>query len=312
MKIVFIILYLLPICFLSLNPIIEYNWMLDDFSAMFKTAYLYYVVLFIISLFVSTKYFAITLFLVFTFFYDNIVTKNITINSSEHISHLTIYQYNTFQKDLTESIKKDLSKYNPNVLVLQEITTTAGVNAYNAFVESYPFSIGRKPIEGFPSQQLVMSKVPLKNIEIIPYHNGRFKVIKASVEMNNKNVTLYTAHTPSPKTKHNWKNRNDVLFQIRDTMLFSDDPFILVGDLNISIQNNQFERIFLPDFFNYHELPSQYSWSFINIPIISEMFFSNQIDHTISSTEIMLNSKKAIDNKGESDHRPIISSFYIK
>ncbi len=305
----------LPIFVIGFSPFFEYHWIVDNLLGLQNFLYIYFFCL--LMFFILTKerinilltVFSCFLYYVYTFVNTNPEYK---LNENKKYQVFSTIQYNMFFNQ--SSIKKINSVINdtdPDFLIFQELTTDMGVALYDKYKNTYKYSIGRKPREGFPNNQLFMSKYEILEGKIEEFENKKYRVIEANINLNGEEVFFYIMHPPSPKTKKNWENRNFLLNEANLTLLTQRNPFLLIGDLNITPNSNQFKHIFKKEFYNFNLLEKGNTWHAFNIPIVSEYILVNEIDLSLSSKNIYLVEKKHFENIKTSDHYPVFSKFKL-
>lgn len=315
---IFILFAIAPISILVINPFFEYYWFLDNLLGLVSLFYFWYFILAIFVLFKMNKnknenntphgflFFSIVLFSI-------MINEKETYKNNELTTNIfSTFQYNMFNNSETvDDALKLIHDKKPDLLVFQEISDDMGVRLFEQLKKEYPHSIGRKPTEGFPNQQLLMSKMPLTNKKIHEYSNKKHRFISANISINNQSVYIYVMHPPSPKNKINWQERNFLLKEANLSLLEQNNPFLLIGDLNITKHSNQFHHIFDNENYNFNVLESGVSWRIGNIPVLSDYILSNVIDHSFTSKNINAINKKSYSDKKGSDHYPILSYFEI-
>lgn len=303
-------LILSPALVFIFDPVIEYNWVIDNLQGLTYLFKLYYLFLFIYLLYKKEFTFILILIISYIVFISLSVNEDIKYNGILKEIEFSTFQYNMYfnEKTIDGAIKIIKSK-NPDILVFQEVTPTIGVKLHRILNNKYPYSIGRKPTEGFPSQQLFMSKFPILGSKIEEFSKRKYRFITGTLNIKNKKLFFYIMHPPSPKTKTNWEMRNKLFKMANKTLKEQHNPFILIGDLNISNSSNQFNIIFEKKYYNYNTLDKEYTWSAFCIPYIYKCIISSKIDHSITSKNIFLKSKKSYIKERHSDHLPIYSEF---
>lgn len=310
-------IYLFLICLPNFLYIFEENivfpWYLDNLQSLHNLFYYYYLFLFILLLCKKETIFLFFLLFLSIVFYFNQKNENyIKINHSNY-KEFSVLQYNMFFNDKALFDIVELAYIEePDFIILQELSVDMGVRAYKQFLSKYPYSVGLKENEKFPSQQLFMSKYPISNVQIKNFFNKKYKLIEAVVSIDNINVLIYIMHPPSPKNKKNWNIRNEFLAKVNNSLISQKLPFILIGDLNISRYSNKFSDIFKKEHYNFNFLLNDYSWRAFCISYINKCLLMSEIDHTISSKNIFLKSKKTYKHYKNSDHYPLYSEFFIK
>lgn len=308
---------LFPVILLILNPLVQYHWVLDNLLGLPSLFYLWYFFLGCFCFFAFHKkdaYKVSSALIVSLFvFYGFTLQEKETLQSSEtKFIYFSTFQYNMFQKiNAIEDAQSIIKEEKPDFLIFQEIDTKMGVTLYDTFKTEYPFSIGRRPTEGFPSQQLFMSKYPIVEQNINEYMNKKHRFISAVVSINKELVYFYIMHPPSPKKKSDWEERNVLLKEADLALMTQPNPFVLIGDLNITLTSNQFKHIFNENVYNFNPLTEGHTWRAWDIPYLSDHVLTNEIDQTLTSKNIFISEKKSYKEKKESDHFPVISKFKL-
>lgn len=305
----------LPVLIIGLSPFFEYHWVLDNLLGLHNFLYLYFFCLFLFFVFKKKNISVLlTIFscVLFYFLSDTGSHSEYKLNENKKYQIFSTFQYNMFfNQPSIKNIESIIKEKEPDFLIFQELTTEMGINLYNKYKDIYKYSIGRKPKEGFPNNQLFMSKYEILEGKIEEFENRKYRVIEASINLNGEEVFFYVMHPPSPKTKKNWENRNFLLNEANLTLLTQKNPFLLIGDLNITPNSNQFKHIFEEGFYNFNLLKKGNTWHAFNIPFVSEYLLINEIDLSLSSKNIYLIEKKNFENINTSDHYPVFSVFKL-
>jgi exonuclease III len=305
----------LPILIIGLNPFIEYHWVLDNLLGLQNFFYIYFFFLFFLFIFKKKNTnVLLTVCSCFLFYFFSGVDSHsdYKLNKNKKYQTFSTFQYNMFfNQHSIKNIESIVKKKEPDFLIFQELTIDMGVALYNKYKDVYKYSIGRKPKEGFPSNQLFMSKYEILEGKIEEFENKKYRVIEANINLNGENVFFYVMHPPSPKTKKDWENRNFLLNEANLTLLTQKNPFLLIGDLNITPNSNQFKHIFEEGFYNFNLLKKGNTWHAFDIPFVSEYLLINEIDLSLSSKNIYLVEKNNFENIKTSDHYPVFSRFKL-
>lgn len=290
----------------------HYPWYIDNLQSVPKLIYLYYFFGFIFLLYKKEAKLLIALIVFFFIFHPLHQNKNNVYKGIKENKDFSVFQYNMFfNEDALVDTVKLVYKTEPDFIVLQEVTKEIGIRAYNQFKEKYPYVVGIEPKEGFPSQQLFMSKYPILNVKIKEFSKRKYRFIEAIIKIKNKEILFYVMHPPSPKNKRDWGFRNMLLEEANNTLISQHRAFVLIGDLNISQSSNSFRHIFKRNDYNFNILEEGYTWRAFCIPYINSCLLSSKIDHVITSKFIYLKEKKVFRNYRNSDHFPIYSEFLL-
>lgn len=306
-----------PVVLFILNPSIRYHWIIDNLLGLPAIFYVWYFFLSFLGFLIYSfkdfiKFSLLTILSILIFNYVTQQEKETFQNTKTEEIYFSTFQYNMFYKEnAIESAKKIILKENPDILVFQEISTNMGVKLYDFFKKDYRYSIGRRAIEGFPSQQLFMSKQPIEEKKIEEFMNRKHRFITATLNIKDQSIYFYIMHPPSPKRKNDWKERNSLLRKANVSLMTQPNPFVLIGDLNITINSNQFKHIFNSDFYNFNPLTDGHTWRAFNIPYISEHILVNEIDQTLTSKNIFVIEKTSFKKERASDHYPVLSKFKL-
>lgn len=157
---------------------------------------------------------------------------------------------------------------------------------------------GYREVEGIPYGIVVISRLPIVYRQQIKLDGDRLGYIKLRVLFENRMITTYVAHPPSPRTRQHWHNRNRLLASINASVLSEKTPWLVAGDLN---------TVPWSSYFNFAQANSCYSQanaytSFTPFDFIDSVFTGLPIDHCLFSRELSLENLSVTPFKG-SDHK---------
>ncbi|OCH23619.1 endonuclease/exonuclease/phosphatase family protein [Aliivibrio sp. 1S128] len=219
---------------------------------------------------------------------------------------LKIVQYNLYytNPDLT-SFLNYLIKTDIDLVVLQETSPWHG-ERFMELIDEYPYQFGGAPTLGYPSGQMVISKHPL-NLRAQNTPAGHYMISGIWQSSEDRPVSLYTAHPPSPRTKQLWHERNALIGSLERLADYSPYPdTLIIGDFNLSANTKRFNTIYK----DYHTAPIQ-SWPREIKGIAIPSFARIAIDHLwIKNTEspsLFICKREALPQFSGSDHSAVVT-----
>jgi len=201
-----------------------------------------------------------------------------------------------------ERVKDVISNANPDILVLEEISSR-WVSDLAWLTNSLPYSVIQPREDNFGIG--LFSKLPLAESEIAYIGNAEVPSILATISTGKTNLRLIATHPLPPGGREYSQRRNEQLDRLPD-YIRSSLPVMLLGDLNVTPWNYHFHRLLKrtglknsaqgfgiqPTWPNYNPL--------LRIPI----------DHCLHSPDINIVDRR-IGSDVSSDHYPVIVDFVI-
>lgn len=226
--------------------------------------------------------------------------SNSATKAMEASHRIMLVNVNTHQGD-PKRVQAYVLEMDPDILVLEEIND-AWMNALNRLSIPYPYSVVQTRSDNFGIG--VFSKFPLENSKIFEAGSD-VPSISTRVEFKTKSIHLIATHPLPPIGANNSMRRNQQLASLPD-YLSSEEPNILIGDLNTTPWNSYFQRML-----SRSELRDsgvgrgwQPTWP------SSQLLFRIPIDHMLYSREIQIKDRFVGKHVG-SDHFPLIVDFQI-
>jgi endonuclease/exonuclease/phosphatase (EEP) superfamily protein YafD len=191
---------------------------------------------------------------------------------------------------------------NPDILVLEEISSR-WLGDLTWLTNTYPHCLIEPREDNFGIA--LYSKLPLRDSQIVYVGEADVPTIIATVQLKQKDLYVVATHPLPPLGKDYTRLRNGHLEQL-PKILRSPHPILLLGDLNLTPWNNNFQKLLndtgLQDStkgFGY-----QPSW-----PSQSPVLLI-PLDHCLHSKEISILNRR-IGKSVSSDHYPLIVDFVI-
>ncbi|NRA67723.1 MAG: endonuclease/exonuclease/phosphatase family protein [Pseudobacteriovorax sp.] len=143
---------------------------------------------------------------------------------------------NTKYSKLIELIQKE----NPDLVLLIELNKAWSQNL-RPLESIYPYQIQRIRSDNFGIK--LYSKKAFVNQSIVSFSDLNLPSIHASIEFEGKQLEIIGTHAIPPINKRYWQDRNKHLSRIAEKAKQTDDPLIVVGDLNITAWSPSFAQI---------------------------------------------------------------------
>ncbi len=299
---------LAPICLWLLTQDVTHLWLVELFHSIPVLMTGVYLVLALIFLIWRFWWSSIALWLVAVWFMQYVPTKTV-VRQADCSEGIQVFQHNlNFDNQNIKALNQWLTLNQPDLVVLQEVSPKSG-RQIEAVGSVYPYRYGGQPLVGYPSGQLILSKTPLYGLAIDNV-SPRDKVIHGIWRLaDGHEISLITAHPPSPRTQSLWQQRNQVLDRVEQLRRFSALPSTLVvGDFNLSSTTIRFNT-FLNDF----ETAAVSSWPNWGNTTLSDLLPSIAIDHLwLKSPHLEICQRSRVEALSDSDHFAIISTLLIR
>ena len=157
-----------------------------------------------------------------------------------HFIQANLSYYNT-QLEKFLKTTKDIS---PDFIFLFEFSDR-NKPLFKAFAKGR-YIYGYEEIQGFPSGIGVISKYPIVYSHLHKSNEGKASEIleiKFYDKSLDKIIHSFLLHPPSPRTKTNWQNRNNLLQKLKSLINKNQSEYMLVaGDINISPWSYHFPK----------------------------------------------------------------------
>ncbi|GAA59816.1 hypothetical protein P20652_1680 [Pseudoalteromonas sp. BSi20652] len=182
-----------------------------------------------------------------------------------------------------------------DIVILQEFSDK-NRNLLSRFLTTTDM-FGYEEVEGIPYGIVVISRIPMVYKHQIKLDADRLGYLKIKFLFDDKLLTAFVAHPPSPRSKQHWQNRNTLLAALNTAAHEEQNPWIIAGDLN---------TVPWSSYFNWSDSKTCFDKS----RYVSFMPFEKgrstltglPIDHCIMSEKISLHRLEVNDFKG-SDHK---------
>lgn len=200
-------------------------------------------------------------------------------------------------------VSQFLKKYNPDILVLEEINNQ-WVTDLQWLVEFYPYSRIEEREDNFGI--CLLSKYPLSKSEILYIGEAEVPSIIATIDTAQGKLLIIATHPTPPINAlySQWRNT-----QLKKLAEYTKRPLptILIGDLNVTPWNYHFKKLIKNSGLIDSSKGRSIFATWPNNKLIPPML---PIDHFLHSTNIYVTNKKIGPNV-KSDHRPLIVDFSI-
>ncbi len=198
----------------------------------------------------------------------------------------------------TEAVVAEIHRYQPDILVLEEITPR-WFAALSGQLTDYPYQLHAVREDNFGIW--LLSRFPIHDEEIIPW--GPIQLPSATVRfrVGNRLARVVAMHPMSPAAPQGVRWRNEQLRQIAARFRGTEEPLLVVGDLNTTsfapIFQEFKQRLRLTD--SRRGFGLQCSWpSFSFNPLMITL------DHCLVSDGWKVIRREVGDDTG-SDHLPV-------
>ncbi len=140
----------------------------------------------------------------------------------------------------TEAVVAQIHRYQPDILVLEEITPR-WFAALSDQLTDYPYQLHAVREDNFGIW--LLSKFPVSDEEIIPWGPAQLPSATFCFRVGDQLARVVALHPMSPGDPQGVRWRNEQLRQIAARFQETDDPLLLVGDLNTTSFAPDFSRI---------------------------------------------------------------------
>ena len=198
----------------------------------------------------------------------------------------------------TEAVVAQVNRYRPDILVLEEINPR-WFAALTGSLSDYPYQLHAVREDNFGIW--LLSKLPIADEEIIPWGPAQLPSATFRFWVGDQLVRLVAIHPMSPGDPQGVRWRNEQLRQIATRYEATEDPLLVVGDLNTTsfapIFQEFSQRLRLTD--SRRGFGLQSSW-----PAFSFSPLMITLDHCLVSKEGKILRREVGDDVG-SDHLPV-------
>ena len=197
-----------------------------------------------------------------------------------------------------EAVVAEIHRYQPDILVLEEITPR-WFAALSGQLTDYPYQLHAVREDNFGIW--LLSKFPVSDEEIIPWGSARLPSATFRFRVGDQLARVVALHPMSPGDPQGVRWRNEQLRQIAARFQPTDDPLLVVGDLNTTSFApifQEFEQVLqLTD--SRRGFGLQCSW-----PALSFNPLMITMDHCLMSADWAVTRREVGDDVG-SDHLPV-------
>lgn len=162
-----------------------------------------------------------------------------------------------------------------------------------------------------PRGLIVLSRYPLDNARVKYFDTRDTPSLVFQTTLDSQSVSLIATHPKTPLTAANFRSRNHQLTKLARYVASSPNPFIVLGDLNITMWSPYYRR--MEQISKLHNARRGYgilpTWSILGFEGKLAKFlaatFSIPIDHCLISNEFEVVAVRRGESIG-SDHLPLI------
>lgn len=300
-------LFLFAFCSISLFA--SYHWIPERY--IHTTPQYGFFAIFFIAYFSLQKYWKWAALMLFVLAISLIGTI-----SSLEFAKKTDLQNNTFKVALYNKLfyLHDHSELNdwieselPDILVIQE--ANANTLEVAKTLNIYPHQISKLTED--PFGMIFLSKYPIIEESLHIMHAGPQDnfFFQALIKINDKEVSIYTAHTAPPVSHVYFAQRNREFIEISNTIQSDQNKnVIFLGDMNVTPYSPFFKEVQ-----ENTGLKNEHT-TLLHLPTWSAFknyLFQIPIDHILHKGDLHLIEKRRGPSMG-SDHYPLIATFAIQ
>lgn len=126
-------------------------------------------------------------------------------------------------------VLSEIKENNPDIILLQEVNDI-WLTAINELKEKYPYHIEKERFDNF--RIALYSKIPFKDYQIEDWSEYEVPVIKATISLKEKDITIYGIHTLPPVSSEYFSIRNIMFQKMQNIILEKQTNLIIAGDFN--------------------------------------------------------------------------------
>lgn len=158
---------------------------------------------------------------------------------------VSVVQFNLHYENHKASTLINYLQTKPSdLIVIQDVTSEVN-EKLQTLNQIYPYVYGGLNGVGQPSNQMILSVSPLKNMSLFMTPDGQNIIRGTWYPDRQGSITLIVAHPPSPKTKELWHRRNALIRTIESLVeIYPNDEVLIVGDFNLSSTSLRFAKMF--------------------------------------------------------------------
>ena len=209
---------------------------------------------------------------------------------------------NTYHGDPAQ-VARAVQDHNPDLVVLEEVNESWIMRLHDT-IRRYPHFRAEPRDDNFGIA--LLSKFPFLKCDVVYLGDAWVPTLVAEVEATNGTFTLIATHPVPPSGAEHTAMRNDHLQQLVPRIRQAESPVLLLGDLNVSPWNKNFQRLVresgLKD--SAQGRGVQATW-----PTFSPLLLI-PLDHCLHSADIRIAERKVGPRVG-SDHLPLIVDFVL-
>jgi endonuclease/exonuclease/phosphatase family metal-dependent hydrolase len=277
-----------------------------------------------------TLAFAILPILAFTILYIPAFLPR-TISQAEG-TPLALLTYNLRASNTnTEALNTILVNADADIVSLQEVSIEIADWAESQWIEQYPYQIRFTVDDETPEYanelnlmvsdisqyagRMTLSRYPITDYETVLTSVGTVLYIRAEIDINGRNLTVYNVHLPPPLPINVFSTelRHQGLVELLDSVQSED--VILMGDFNMSEQSQDYKRVSGRYIDVFASVQTGLGTTWANGNNLSPMLFFIpsiiRIDYMFVSESIIPQSAQAIRD-GVSDHYPLYTELILK
>ncbi|CAH9061853.1 hypothetical protein PSECIP111951_02574 [Pseudoalteromonas holothuriae] len=176
-------------------------------------------------------------------------------------NQLTIKQINL--RYYNQSVINELAKLNEqtwDLLILQEFNDNNTALFDKLKPEYYKF--GSDEHIGFPMGLGIISRYPLISKKVVYTQMQKVGYLEVDILVGNSIITVFAVHPPSPRSKKDWLNRNELLLVVYEAVKKLEGHWLISGDFNIVPWSKHFPFTNMP--LCSHSLVNNRSWQYLN------------------------------------------------
>lgn len=186
----------------------------------------------------------------------------------------------------------------PDVLVLQELTPE-WKSRLAPLAQVYPHSVTVPREDGFGIA--LFSRYPIDAHEVLRFPDPSFPSIAARIDVAGRPLGIVGTHPPAPRNERLHRTRNRIFSHIAELAARSDEPLVVLGDLNCTPWAPSFRRFLREGGLSDTSEGRRLSWSWpagfwpLAIPI----------DHALVTGDVRVVHRHMGPDIG-SDHYPLV------
>lgn len=231
----------------------------------------------------------------------------------------------------TEALDAILADADADIVSLQEVSFEIADYVENQWIDGYPYQIRFTVEDESPDYEnelflfisdvsqyagrMILSRYPIVDSEIVPSSVGTTLYVRAEIDINGRNLTVYNVHLPPPLPANSIFNtdaRHQGLINVLDSVQSEDA--ILMGDFNMTDQSEDYNLISgqYTDVFSTVQSGFGTTWANGNnlSPILFFLPSIIRIDYMFATDSISPQSAKVIYG-GVSDHYPLYTEIVL-